>query len=148
MSWAEMNTYMQNVLLRDADQMSMAHSLEIRVPFLDHKLIEYVMGLNDTIKYPSTPKKLLVDSFSDILPDEIVNRPKMGFVFPWEHWLKNELSDFANIGLQKLKDRKAFNADEIDGIWKQFLNNDPRVSWSRIWPMVVLGNWIESNGID
>lgn len=147
-SWAEMNTYMQNVLLRDADQMSMAHSLEIRVPFLDHKLIEYVMGLNDTIKYPSTPKKLLVDSFSDILPDEIVNRPKMGFVFPWEHWLKNELSDFALIGLQKLKDRKAFNADEIDGIWKQFLNNDPRVSWSRIWPMVVLGNWIESNGID
>ncbi len=147
-SWAEMNTYMQNVLLRDADQMSMAHSLEVRVPFLDHKLIEFVMGLRDEIKYPSTPKQLLVDSFSDLLPSEIVNRKKMGFVFPWEQWLKNELNDFVVVGLNKLKNRSEFNPQAIDKIWSQFLNGDPRVSWSRIWPMVVLGNWLEKNGIE
>ena len=147
-SWAEMNTYMQNVLLRDADQMSMAHSLEVRVPFLDHKLIEFVMGVRDEIKYPATPKQLLVDSFSDLLPNEIVNRKKMGFVFPWEQWLKNELNDFVVVGLNKLKNRAEFNPEAIDRIWQQFLNNDPRVSWSRIWPMVVLGNWLEKNGIE
>jgi len=147
-SWAEMNTYMQNVLLRDTDQMSMAHSLEIRVPFLDHKLIEFVMGLRDDVKFPSSPKQLLVESFSDILPDEIVNRKKMGFVFPWEHWLKNELFDFANAGLNKLKERSEFNAEAIDQLWNQFLKGDKRLSWSRIWPMVVLGNWIEKNNIE
>lgn len=147
-SWAEMNTYMQNVLLRDADQMSMAHSLEIRVPFLDHRLIEFMMGVRDEIKYPTSPKKLLVDSFADLLPKEIVNREKMGFVFPWEHWLKNELSGFVATGLNKLKNRTEFNSEAIELLWTQFKNGNPRVSWSRIWPMVVLGNWLEKNGIE
>jgi asparagine synthase (glutamine-hydrolysing) len=147
-SWAEMNTYMQNVLLRDADQMSMAHALEIRVPFLDYKLVEMVMGLRDDVKYPNTPKQLLTESFSDLLPDEIVNRPKMGFVFPWKHWLKNELKAFAETGLNKLKTRKEFNEESIDRLWADFLNNNPNVTWSRIWPLVVLGNWIEKNGIE
>jgi len=57
-SLAEMGTYMQNVLLRDSDQMSMAHSLEVRVPFLDHNLVEYVLGINDQQKYPHTQKEL------------------------------------------------------------------------------------------
>lgn len=147
-SWAEMNTYMQNVLLRDADQMSMAHSLEVRVPFLDHHLIEFVMGLNDDVKYPYSPKQLLVDSFSDLLPREIVDRKKMGFVFPWEKWLKNELKPFAMNGLEKLKSRKEFNKNEIDALWNAFQNDDPKVTYSRIWPMVVLGNWLEKNGIE
>jgi asparagine synthase (glutamine-hydrolysing) len=147
-SWAEINTYMQNVLLRDADQMSMAHALEIRVPFLDHKLVEMVMALSDDVKFPNSPKQLLTDSFSNLLPDEIVNRPKMGFVFPWEYWLKAELKEFAELGLNKLKSRSDFNAEAIDQLWIDFLNNNPRVSWSRIWPMVVLGNWIEKNGIE
>ena len=147
-SWAEINTYMQNVLLRDADQMSMAHALEIRVPFLDHKLVEMVMALRDDVKYPNTPKQLLTESFADLLPDEIVNRPKMGFVFPWVHWLKAELKEFAELGLNKLKLRPDFNADAIDKLWADFLNNNPKTSWSRILPMVVLGNWMEKNGIE
>lgn len=146
-SWAEINTYMQNVLLRDADQMSMAHALEIRVPFLDHKLVEMVLALRDDVKYPNSPKQLLTDSFSRLLPDEIVNRPKMGFVFPWEYWLKAELKQFAEQGLNKLKSRTDFNEEAIELLWSAFLNNNPKVSWSRIWPLVVLGNWIEKNGI-
>ena len=59
---AEISTYMQNILLRDTDQMSMAHALEIRVPFLDYELVEYVIGLTDNYKIPVTPKKLLIDS--------------------------------------------------------------------------------------
>ena len=61
-SRAEIGSYMQNVLLRDADQMSMAHALELRVPFLDYRLVEYVLSVPDHIKYPHSKKKLLIDS--------------------------------------------------------------------------------------
>ncbi|MFZ6050942.1 asparagine synthase (glutamine-hydrolyzing) [Halocola ammonii] len=147
-SWAEMNTYMQNVLLRDSDQMSMAHALEVRVPFLDHNLVEYVMGIGDQQKYPHTQKELLVDAMGDLLPREIVDRPKMGFVLPWENWMKDELREFCSSYLEALGQRKEFNARAIDDLWKRFLSNDPKITWSRIWPLVVLSHWLDKNKID
>lgn len=80
-SAAEISSYMQNVLLRDTDQMSMAVALEVRVPFLDYKLVEYVMGVKDEYKNPVYPKKLLVDSLGDLLPDEVVHRKKWVLFF-------------------------------------------------------------------
>lgn len=146
-TYAEINTYMQNVLLRDTDQMSMAHALEVRVPFLDHKLVEYVYGIRDDFKYPSKPKKLLVDALGDLLPEEIVNRPKMGFTFPWEIWLKNELKDYCQEGISYLKSINIFNDRGIDDIWVGFLEGKKRYTWSRVWPFVVLGHWLNNNGI-
>ena len=93
-SWAEISTYTQNVLLRDADQMSMAHGLEVRVPFFDHELVNYVWGIPDEIKLHHYPKSLLVESLEVLLPDEVVHRKKMGFVFPWQDWMRNELKSF------------------------------------------------------
>src|SRR5205807_4030011 len=82
-SYAEACTYMHDLLLRDTDQMSMAHGLEIRVPLLDHELAQYVVGLPDAHKRPgSTPKRLLVESLGGLLPDDIVRRPKQGFTLP------------------------------------------------------------------
>lgn len=147
-SAAEIQTYMQNVLLRDTDQMSMAHALEVRVPFLDYTLVEYVLSLPDEMKFPHTPKKLLVDSLGDLLPSEIVNRPKMGFTFPWKKWMKNELRGFCEERLESLGRHDPFDANGIRQLWKSFLADDPRVTWSRIWPMVVLAHWLEKNGID
>ncbi len=147
-SLSEMSTYMQNVLLRDTDQMSMAHALEVRVPFLDYTLVEYVMNLPDSIKFPHTPKKLLVDACKDLLPDEIVNRPKMGFTFPWKSWMKHELKSFCETRLEKLGRREQFNADGLNSLWKSFLADDPKVTWSRIWPLVVLSHWLEKNDIE
>lgn len=147
-SYAEINTYLQNVLLRDADVMSMAHSLEIRVPFLDHKLMEFVYGVMDDQKYPHTPKKLLVDSFSDLLPSEVVDRPKMGFVFPWEKWLKNELKEMVESHLTSLSKRTFINSKEIDQLYSKFIKGDKRVTWSRIWGLVVLESWLQKHQID
>jgi asparagine synthase (glutamine-hydrolysing) len=147
-SLAEMSTYMQNVLLRDTDQMSMAHALEVRVPFLDYTLVEYVLNLPDSIKYPSTPKKLLVEACEDLLPYGIIHRPKMGFTFPWKNWMKNELKAFCEKRLEDLGRREQFDADGLRSLWNDFLNNDPKVSWSRIWPLVVLSHWLEKNGIE
>jgi len=146
-SFMEMNTYMQNVLLRDTDQMSMAHALEVRVPFLDHKLIEYVYGIPDQFKYPETPKKLLVDSLGDLLPDSIVNRPKMGFVLPWENWMKNELKEFCETSLHQLDQTGLFEKGALEAMWDKFQSGNKQFTWSRLWPLVVLGNWMKENEI-
>jgi asparagine synthase (glutamine-hydrolysing) len=147
-SISEITTYMQNVLLRDTDQMSMAHALEVRVPFLDYKLVEYVLNLPDEMKFPISPKKLLVDAVSDLLPSEIVNRPKMGFTFPWKNWMKNELKIFCETRLQNLGKREPFDANGLQELWTKFLNDDPLVTWSRIWPLVVLSHWLDKNDIN
>jgi len=146
-SIAEISTYLQNTLLRDADQMSMAVALEVREPFLDYKLIEFVLSVSDEHKYPHSPKKLLVDSLSDLLPDEIVNRPKMGFTLPWKHWLKNELKTFCEKNIKSLEDKKLFSPGGIKSLWDCYLNGDVTVTWSRVWHLVVLNNWIETNKI-
>lgn len=144
MSVNEINTYLQHILLRDSDQMSMASSLEVRVPFMDHELIEYVLSIPDKYKYPSKPKKLLIESFPDILTSEIVNRKKMGFVFPWNSWLKNDLFDFIEINLKELENYPEFNIGEINNLWQRFINDDKRVYWTQIWGLVVLGHWLKN----
>jgi asparagine synthase (glutamine-hydrolysing) len=88
-SWMEMNLYMQNQLLRDSDVMSMAHGIEIRVPFLDSEFIKLALQIPSEIKYKGSGKQLLIDAFSSILPEQIYNRPKMGFAFPFKEWLSD-----------------------------------------------------------
>src|SRR5204863_2161270 len=91
-SYAEGRTYMHDVLLRDTDQMSMAHALEIRVPLLDHKLVEYLFMLPGACKlHDHQSKPLLTYSLSSDIPDECVNRPKHGFELPFAIWLKKSL---------------------------------------------------------
>ena len=147
-SIAEISTYMQNVLLGDADQMSMAHALEIRVPFIDYTLVEYVLGVPDKYKSTSSPKKLLVDSLGDLLPPEIVNRPKMGFTFPWKEWMRNEMKTFCEQKMISLSKRSNFNEQGVMNLWISFLADNPKVTWSRVWYLVVLENWLQENKIE
>lgn len=144
----EIETYMQNVLLRDADQMSMAVALEVRVPFLDYQLVEFALGVKDEYKFPHTPKKLLTDSLDDLLPNEIVNRPKMGFTLPWKDWLKGDLREFCEDNIIQFSKRSFVNRETVLIIWNRFLNNDPKITWSRIWHLVVLNNWINTHQIE
>ncbi len=146
-SIAEITTYMQNVLLRDTDQMSMAVALEVRVPFLDYKLLEYVLGISDEFKKPIYPKKLLVDSLNGLLPDEIVHRKKMGFVFPWEVWLKNELRDFCESRIMQLSKRSFINGNQLQNQWSKFLSGDKNIRWLDMWLCVVLEDWMENNNV-
>jgi asparagine synthase (glutamine-hydrolysing) len=149
-SHAEARTYMHDVLLRDTDQMSMAHSLEVRVPLLDHRLAEYVMGLRDMIKTPgATPKRLLVESLGTDLPKECVQRPKRGFVLPLDGWMKGELRPLCehHLGASGLGRRGLFDASAVSGLWKAFLAGDRRTSWSRPWTLIALDAWLEANAI-
>ncbi|MBS1755750.1 MAG: asparagine synthase (glutamine-hydrolyzing) [Bacteroidetes bacterium] len=87
-SWMEMNMYMQNQLLRDADVMSMAHGIEIRVPMLDDAVVKNALAMPSNIKYHGAlPKQILIDTFINELPQQVWDRPKMGFAFPFTQWL-------------------------------------------------------------
>lgn len=147
-SLGEIGTYLQHVLLRDTDQMSMAHALEVRVPFLDHELIEFALGVPDILKYPHTPKQLLTESLKDLLPKEVVDRPKMGFVMPWEVWMRHDLRTFCAERLERLGQRSIFRPGSVMELWHRFMANDPRVNWSRLWSLVVLQDWLQRHHIE
>ena len=141
----ELETYTRDVLLRDTDQMAMAHALEVRVPFFDYKLIEYVLSLSDAVKYPHTPKQLLVEAMAPRLPRQISHRRKMGFTLPIHHWLKNELGAFADEKIHQLAARPEFNEQGVHHKWNAFKDGDPSVPWTRTWQMVVLSDWLQRN---
>lgn len=118
--WIETNLFMQNQLLRDNDVMSMAHGLEIRLPFLDADFIRLSLQINSAIKYRGAAnKQLLVDAFRDRLPQTIWNRPKMGFSFPFKEWLARD--EFARSSLQKHADGNHKKLISGEMHWSQYL---------------------------
>jgi len=144
-SLLELQTYLANMLLRDGDFMSMAHGLEIRVPFLDHRLVEFVARIPGKYKTDdSLPKPLLLKAIGNALPSTIYQRPKNGFTFPWPYWLrgklKNQLDEvfyndqlFTNIGLDSEKCRT---------LWSAFAAKKTQdIMWSRVWGLFVLAKW-------
>jgi asparagine synthase (glutamine-hydrolysing) len=139
-SWAELTGYMRHMLLRDADQMSMAVSLELRVPFLDHELVEYVLGLPAAEKkrYPG-PKGLLVEACRDLLPPSVYQRPKSGFVLPMRAWMLGPLASFVDEGVRQIIARELLPEDFVNDISRAFRKE--RLHWTRLWSVVVLGHF-------
>jgi asparagine synthase (glutamine-hydrolysing) len=146
-SYAEGRTYMHDVLLRDTDQMSMHHALEVRVPFLDHRLVEYVMGVPDSSKQSrGVPKRLLVDSLTNELPADVVHRRKQGFTLPFDDWMRGRLRSECSDRLDQLSERGLFQPEAIQDLWSGFLSHRRDASWSRVWILVVLQDWLQRNG--
>jgi asparagine synthase (glutamine-hydrolysing) len=139
-SWAELTGYMRRMLLRDADQMSMAVSLELRVPFLDHELVEYALGLPEAAKkrYPG-PKGLLVEACRDLLPPSVYRRPKAGFVLPMRVWMLGPLASFVEEGLRETISRQLLSQAFVREISSAFQRG--RLHWTRLWSIVVLGHY-------
>lgn len=146
-SAAEYLGYTQHTLLKDTDQMSMAVSLEVREPFFDQDLVEFVLAVPDQIKTPAYPKSLLVESLKPLLPDEIVFRKKQGFVFPWNDWIKKELYGFCDAHIKKMAQRPFINGDALLRHWEDFLRGDKEIRWMEVWLFVVLEYWLEKNDI-
>ncbi len=119
----ELNLYMKNQLLKDADYMSMWHGLEIRVPFLDKELVQAINSVSPQIKFGSSiPKSLLIEAFSTLLPAEIWQRKKQGFTFPFAYWLKTS-------------DALRPNDKAEEKIFEGFSTG--KLHWSRYWAMKV-----------
>jgi asparagine synthase (glutamine-hydrolysing) len=142
-SYLELRNYMLNTLLRDTDFMSMTHGLEVRVPLIDHKLIEYLFNLPGTLKMNARiPKCLLTNATEGLLPDEIIHRTKRGFTLPFEHWLKDELRNEVEstlLDVRKNSSDEFLNPEGVKELWQAFLNG--RTSWSRPWALYVLEQW-------
>ena len=147
-SIAEYGAYAKNTILKDVDQMSMALGLEVREPFFDHQLIEYVLSLPDEFKLGASPKQLLSDAMEPLLPKRTINRSKKGFVLPWKVWMKNELKSFCATQIKECSERDFINKEYLINSWNQFLNGDKRVSWISMWQVVVLNYWMTKNRVD
>lgn len=131
-AYLETNVYMQNQLLRDSDYMSMWHSLEVRVPFLDSELLSLMHNINPLVKYNySQPKYLLTKAFENLLPPEIVFRKKQGFTFPFAIWLKNNISHFKPM---------LPNTPVAHELLQQFLQGN--VHWSHVWALIIYNKFI------
>ena len=137
--------YTQHTLLKDTDQMSMAVSLEVREPFFDQDLVEFMLAVPDKLKQPDYPKKLLVGSLKPLIPDAVVFRKKQGFLFPWNIWLRTELRSFCETRLKNMMQRPWIHGQELWRRWQRFLAGDNDVRWSEIWLFVVLEYWLEKN---
>jgi asparagine synthase (glutamine-hydrolysing) len=145
----ELQSYMVNTLLRDTDSASMASSLEVRVPFLDHRLVEFVGRLPRQAKYtPEVPKSLLVEALSDLLPDEVVGQSKRTFTLPWDVWLRGALGVRLSQDLANLTPplRKYMNPRAVRGAWQNFVIG--QTNWSRPWSLFVLNEWIRHHVTD
>jgi asparagine synthase (glutamine-hydrolysing) len=122
----ELTRYMRNQLLRDSDVMSMASSLELRVPFVDERFVDAIASIPASARL-RPGKQLLLDAVPEI-PSWIKSRPKTGFVFPFEQWLKADWSDF----LQKIDRRSPV----------------PLFTWYRRWALLALENFLRKTGIE
>ena len=147
LSMLEMECYLQHVLLRDADQMGMSHSLEVRVPFLDHNLVECVLALPDKFKTGRLQKQLLIDAIDGWIPTNIIDRKKMGFVLPIEKWMKNELQSFCEQSLLDLERFPELNMRFIKQFWDSFLAGKPNAHWIKIWTLVIFSQWTAVNNL-
>lgn len=138
----ELSTYMHNTLLRDVDAMSMAHSLEVRAPFLDHTLVEFISKIPSKHKFGGKPKRLLINAMRDLLPHEVIDRTKGAFAIPYDGWIRDEWrSSFEEL----LMDRGSSVSDMFDEsgvrqLWRAFL--DKRVPWSQVWGIFILQLWV------
>lgn len=145
-SWFDQRSYMLSTLLRDTDQMSMSHSLEIRVPLIDHRLVEFVTSLPQNVKMnASTPKHLLVKAAGEGLPEGCVYRKKQGFTFPFDTIIMTELKEEMNEFFEGGESSYIFQKSGLKKVWNDFQNE--RIAWSRVLLLYILDQWIKTNKV-
>lgn len=143
-SWLELRHYMLSTLLRDTDSMSMAHSLEVRVPLVDHLLVEKMLTLRGTLKmYGTPPKPLLKAALQGLLPDPLTSSPKRTFTFPFATWLHGDLGQEVAQALQAPSaiTAEVLNPAGMAQVWQDFTQE--RTNWARPWALYVLQAWLQ-----
>lgn len=150
----DIRTYLADDILTKVDRMSMAHSLEVRVPFLDHRVVEFAASLAPAMKLNGlTTKYIVKKAFRKMLPDNIRNRKKEGFIFPISLWLRGPLLEFANdlLSERRMARMGLFNPGWVRTLLKE--HTEGRRDRARpIWNLLVLSAWhahyIEGMGVD
>ncbi len=149
-SWRELTGYMRNTLLRDSDVFSMAHALELRVPFLDRDVIGAAFQVEDALKLSRrVAKPLLVDATRDLLPVQVWDRPKQGFVLPFASWMHGALAAEVTATLGEVDRIRSvgLNPDAVRAVWSGFVRGQTGVTWSRPWALYAFVRWATAHGI-
>lgn len=145
----ELRTYMADVLLRDSDVFSMTHSLELRVPFVDRVLLEWLWPQPAYFKSdPRYPKKALADATADLVPAAIRQRRKQGFTLPFSRWMLVELRPFLDetFSPASLAACPWLEPVATAQVWADYkIQSDPR-AWSRVWTLAVLISFANRKG--
>jgi asparagine synthase (glutamine-hydrolysing) len=143
-STLELRCFLGERLLRDTDTASMASSLEVRVPFVDHEVVSAAVGLRESDRFrPLGKKQLLREIALGGLDPSLFDRPKSGFVLPIDRWARDTLRDEMSIALsdRSFSEAAGLDADAVSRLWTAFLRRSPGLYWSRIWAVYVLGWW-------
>jgi asparagine synthase (glutamine-hydrolysing) len=139
----DLGTYLPDNLLVMADRMSMAHSLELRAPFCDHRLIEQSLGLPSATKLPGLALKgLLKQAFADVLPRPILRRPKQGFMVPLARWLRTDLASLMDDVLSpaQVAARGLFEPGAVAALVREHQGH-ARNHADRLWTLMMLELW-------
>ena len=150
-SWRELTGYMRNTLLRDSDVFSMAHGLELRVPFVDRAVVAAAFAVADPLKLAhGLTKPLLVDAVRDLIPTEVWDRPKQGFVLPFADWMRGAMAGEvdAALGDADVLDALGIDIAAARDVWSGFRRGQPGITWSRPWALYALTRWATTHGID
>jgi asparagine synthase (glutamine-hydrolysing) len=143
-SLLELTGYMRETLLRDSDAFSMAHGLELRVPFVDREVLGAAFAGVDAFELSEAqPKPLLAAAVRDLIPDEVWNRPKQGFVLPFGDWMRGPLASEvgAVLGDADRLDAIGLAPGAVREVWSRFLRGEAGMTWSRPWALFSLVRW-------
>jgi asparagine synthase (glutamine-hydrolysing) len=143
MRYLDMSTYLPDDILTKVDRASMAVALEVRVPFLDHRLVEWVWRLPSSQNARAArPKHVLRRVLSRYVPDRLVDRPKMGFGVPLADWLRGPLRDWGEDLMDRagLNSDGIFDAEAVRSLWDEFLSGDDR-RYYLVWNILMFQAW-------
>lgn len=146
----ELKSFVGERLLRDTDAASMAVSLEVRLPLLDHRLVESLFGLSENVRFHPLGRKVALKRFvANQLPSEMFERPKAGFELPLAIWCRSLLSarlddTFTDINLIHAV---GLNAETVGRLWRSFKGGGTGLYWSRVWSLFILLNWCRRHGV-
>ena len=146
---ADTNLVLPSDMLVKVDRMSMAHGLEIRNPFLDYRLVEFAFSLKSSAKIDGrTQKKIIKESCSHLLPDEILHRKKHGFETPVQQWLQGVLKPkVEELCLDKnfIEAQGLFDYKELQSLVKKSLSTNAGDTTSAVWAILVFNHWYKKN---
>lgn len=142
---ADLNMVLPGDMLTKVDLMSMANSLEVRVPFLDHQVVDFAFRISSEHKINKSDRKRIVkETFASYLPPGLFNRPKHGFEVPLLTWLRNELSSLIENDLLSpkfIEEQGVFDYPQIDKLKNQLKSSNPGDSAAKIWALIVFQWW-------
>ena len=147
MLYADLTISLPGDMLWKVDMMSMRHSLEVRVPLLDPRVVELAFRIGGDWKIRhGRGKYVFIETFKDLLPKSLHRRPKWGFEMPVSRWLKTDLHDLIDTYLarERIEKQGIFNYPVIEDLIRNLVHNRTDTSW-QLWNLIAFQAWHESH---